>query len=487
MSGEDLRAVVRSLLVQGRESEWVEFKLNDDREEEIGEYLSALSNAAALHEKDAAYIVWGIEDATHQVVGTTFRPRDQRIGNEELENWLARLLTPRIDFRIHEIDFDGQPLVVFEIPPARHAPVRFRDTEWIRVGSYKKKLKDYPEKERRLWQLFDPQTFETGIARAGVPGDEVLRLIDFSGCFDLLKIPLPTDQAGILRRLEDEQLIAGQHDGRFDITNLGAILFAKELKPFDRLWRKSLRIIKYQGAGRTEMEREWRDAPSQKGYAIAFEAAIAYINSQLPHNEPIGQALRTEVRMYPERAIRELVANALIHQDFTVRGAGPMVEIFADRMEITNPGEPLVDTLRFIDCPPKTRNEGVAAMMRRVGICEEAGTGIDKAIEAIELYQLPAPDFTRPPGSTRTLLFAHRKLSQMERSDRIRACYQHACLCLVLGRRMSNTTLRERFALGQREHPKASRIIAETIDAGLVKVFNPETARRYLTYVPFWA
>lgn len=337
------------------------------------------------------------------------------------------------------------------------------------------------------WQLFDRQAFETGVARAGVPGDEVLGLIDFSGCFDLLKIPLPTDQTGILRRLEDERLIAGRRDGRFDLTNLGAILFAKDLKPFDRLWRKSLRIIKYHGEGRTEMEREWRDAPSQKGYAIGFEAAIAYINSQLPHNEPIGQAFRTEVRMYPDRAIREVVANALIHQDFTVTGAGPMVEIFAHRLEITNPGEPLVDTLRFIDGPPRTRNEGVAAMMRRAGICEEAGTGIDKAIEAIELFQLPGPDFTAPPGSTRTVLFAHRKLSEMERSDRIRACYQHACLCHVLGRRMNNATLRQRFALEQQEYPKASRIIAETIDAELIKVFNPETARRYLAYVPFWA
>ncbi len=194
-----------------------------------------------------------------------------------------------------------------------------------------------------------------------MPGDEVLSLIDFSGCFGMLKIPLPTDQTSILRRLEDEKLIVGRHNGRFDITNLGAILFAKDLAAFDRLGRKSLRIIKYQGAGRTAMEREWRDAPARKGYALGFEAAVAYINSQLPQNEPIGQALRTEVRMYPEKAIRELVANSLIHQDFMVPGTGPMVEIFADRMEITNPGKPLVDTLRFIDCQPQSRNEALAA------------------------------------------------------------------------------------------------------------------------------
>src|SRR5205823_5567187 len=168
----------------------------------------------------------------------------------------------------------------------------------------------------------------------------------------------------------------------------------------------------------TNTEREWRDAPSQKGYAVAFEAAVAFINSQLPQNEPTGQAFRTEVRMYPERAIRELVANALVHQDFAVTVSGPMVEIFSARMEITNPGEPLVDTLRFIDTPPRSRNGDLAALMRRMKICEEGGTGIDKVIEAVEAFQLPAPDFaaimTMQPGFTKATLFAHRKLADMD-------------------------------------------------------------------------
>ena len=241
---------------------------------------------------------------------------------------------------------------------------------------------------------------------------------------------------------------------RFDVTNLGAILFASDLNQFERLGRKALRIIKYKGDGRTNTEREWRDAPSQMGYAVAFEAAVAFINSQLPQNEPIGQAFRQEVRVYPERAIRELVANCLIHQEFSVTGTGPMVEIFDSRMEITNPGEPLVDTLRFIDTPPKSRNETLAAMMRRMKICEEAGTGIDKVIEAVEAFQLPAPDFTAitttQPGFTKATLYAPRRLNDMDSKERIRACYQHACLCLVTGSRMTNTRtgLFEKYGTG---------------------------------------
>lgn len=494
MTDAQLSALLINLLSLPHETEWVEFK-HDYAPKEIGtylaEYLSALSNSASLHSKDSAFMVWGIEDGTRKVVGTKFKPRQAKQGNEELENWLMRALHPQVNFKIHEWAHQGKPVVLFEIPRAAYAPVRFGSEEFIRVGSLKKKLKEYPAKEAELWASFSKNPFEKGIARADLSGDEVLSLIDFAGCLDLLRIALPTDQKGILARLDDERLIVSRPGGRYDITNLGAILFAKNLKPFDRLSRKAIRIIKYKSSGRTETEREWRDPPSQRGYAVAFEAAVAFINSQLPQNEPIGQAFRTEVRMYPEKAIRELVANALIHQDFTVTGAGPMIEIFPDRMEITNPGEPLVDTLRFIDTPPRSRNEDLAAIMRRMNICEEGGTGIDKVIEVIEIFQLPPPDFkaisTMQPGSTRASLFAARKLAEMDSQDRIRACYQHACLCQVSGKMMTNATLRERLGVEQQNYSAVSRIIRETAAAGLIRPFDPETSKRYMKYLPFWA
>jgi len=122
-----------------------------------------------------------------------------------------------------------------------------------------------------------------------------------------------------------------------------------------------------------------------------------------------------------------------------------MVEIFDDRVEITNPGEPLVDTLRFVDTPPKSRNDGVASLMRRFRICEERGSGIDKVISQVELFQLPAPLFEVPEGFTRVVLFAHRPLTEMDKADRIRACYLHACLRYVTRQPMTNASVRERF------------------------------------------
>ena len=129
MNVAELHKLVRELARLPNETEWVEFKLNREEPTEIGKNLSALSNSAALLGKSRAYIVWGIDDKTHEVVGTTFRPRRAKVGNEELENWLVRSLDPRIDLRIHEGEIDGRAVAAFEVPPAPNRPVRFQDSE----------------------------------------------------------------------------------------------------------------------------------------------------------------------------------------------------------------------------------------------------------------------------------------------------------------------------------------------------------------------
>lgn len=484
MNQQELSKLLTELRSQSQETEWGEFKQNNADPQEIGEYLSALSNSAALHRKETAYIVWGVEDGTHKVVGTTFKPRQTKKGNEELENWLLRLLAPKIEVKIHEFQENGHDVVIFEIQPAQHTPVAFSGTEYIRVGSLKKKLKEYPEKERALWAIFSETPFEKGIALRGAGSEDVLRLIDYPTCFELLKQPLPDNRTGILERLYREKVIVDRGDDHFDITNVGAILFAKNLTEFDRLARKALRVIQYKGKNRVETVRE---QAGNKGYAVGFEGAIGYINNLLPQNEQIEQALRKTVPVYPEIAIRELVANALIHQDFSMTGTGPMVEIFTDRIEVTNPGTPLIDTLRFIDEPPQSRNEDLAALMRRMSICEERGSGVDKVIFHVELFQLPAPEFLVTDSHTKAILFAPRSLNDMNQKDRVRACYQHACLRYVSNEQMTNSSFRDRLGVDQKNYATVSRIIREAVDAGLVRPVDPNTSKRYMKYVPFWA
>jgi ATP-dependent DNA helicase RecG len=201
----------------------------------------------------------------------------------------------------------------------------------------------------------------------------------------------------------------------------------------------------------------------------------------------IEQALRCKVKMFPEIALRELLANALIHQDFGETGASVMVELYDDRIEISNPGKPFIPADRFID-EYRSRNERLADIMRRPGICEEKGSGVDKVIQAAEFSQLPAPDFRIGEHRTTAVLFAHRGFDDMDRSDRIRACYQHCCLRYVMNERMTNQSLRERFHLPERKSPHISQVIAATIEAGKIKpTDSAQISMRYRSYTPFLA
>ena len=479
-----LQKFLEYLISLSAETEWIEFKQNNDDPQKIGEYISALSNSAALHRQERAFIVWGVEDSTHNVVGTTFSPRQQKVGNEELENWLIRLLDPRVHFLIREFEYNSLPVVLFEIRPADHMPVRFSGTEYIRIGSYKKPLKEHPEKERELWAVFSETVFEKGIAAYNISSDDVLTLLDYSAYFNITGQRLPDNRQGILSRLIQEKFIISKSSDRYDISNLGAILFASDMNCFETLARKALRVIIYQGENRIQTIREQAGV---KGYAMDFEAAVSYINDRLPQNEQIGQTFRKEVRMYPEVAVRELVANAIIHQDFRITGTGPMVEIFSDRIEITNPGVPLIDTLRFIDEPPQSRNEILASFMRRINLCEERGSGIDKVIFNVELFQLPAPDFRVTTNHTVAVLFGPRTLSEMDKADRVRACYQHACLLHVSNKFMTNASLRKRFSIDDKNYSMASRIISDTLQEGFIRPYDPKSrSKKHAKYVPFW-
>jgi len=475
--------LVENLLKQPCEREWFEFKTNNPLQVDIGKYISALSNSACLCKRKYAYIVWGIAD-NKTIIGTTFKPSTRKIGNENLENWLQTMLQPKLDFRFEEFTYAGKRLVVLTIPATCTEPVKFQNMAYIRVGSYVKPLNDYPDKERSMWQLLSHQSFEDGIAMDFLSYEEVLDLLDYTQYYEKLEKPLPETKAHFLDSLISEHFVSVNDDGSYAITNLGAILLARNLNSFDNLSRKAVRVIQYKATDRTETTSEIQ---GQKGYFVGFEGLLGYISTVLPKNEIIEQAIRKNTTLYPILAIRELIANALVHQDFTIHGTGPTIEIFSDRIEVTNPGTPLIDTIRFMDEPPQTRNEKICAFMRRVGICEERGSGIDKVVNLAEVYQLPAPDFRTKTNHTIALLFAPIPFKQMDRNDRVRACYQHASLLYIANKKMNNSTLRKRFGLSDKSYTTASKIISDTLQDGLIKPAEQASAsKRDNKYIPFW-
>jgi ATP-dependent DNA helicase RecG len=483
MKQSELVELLKDLQALPKECEWVEYKMNNYNPQDIGEYLSALSNSACYHNQPFGYLVFGIEDVTHRLWGTSYRPSIEKKGNQEVENWIATQLNPRIDFNIFEFEFEELLFVIFRVQATRNTPVSFRGHPFIRIGSYKKSLDDHPEKERKIWNNDKHYAFEKEIIINGLQEEDILQLIDYPSFFDLLKLPLPDNREGIIKKLIQEKVIGKEYVDYY-ITNLGALLFAKDLSAFEELERKALRVILYDGNNRIKTKKE---QTGKKGYAVGFEGLVKYLEDILPSNEVIDKALRKRVALYPILAVRELVANAIIHQDFSIQGSSPMVEIFDNRIEITNPGKPLIDPLRFIDHSPESRNEILARFMRRLNICEERGSGIDKVVFECEYNQLPAPEFIVGDNYTRIILFGIRKFNEMDKQDKIRACYLHASLKYVSGEFMTNQSLRDRFGIEEHNYAIASRIISDTKEKGLVKDYDPDNkSRTYAKYLPYW-
>lgn len=477
-------ALIDELRALPAETPWLEFKGNNSDPEMIGKRCSALSNAARIEGRDCAYMLWGIEDGSHAVIGADFNPDTKKMGGQVLPLWLANSLQPSIAFGFRAVGHPQGRVVLLEIPAATGAPVAFNGVPYIRIGSATPKLTDYPQRYQQLIERLLPYRWEQGMAKQYASGDEVLALLDYSHYFRLTKQPLPDNRTGIFDKLEADRLIVRDVGGRWNITHMGAILFATRLGDFDAgLARKAVRFIAYDGKNRAATVTHRHDG--QKGYAVGFEGLVDYINGLLPKNEHIGSALRKAHALFPELAIRELVANALIHQDMTVTGAGPQIELFSDRIEISNPGTPLVKADRMIDLPPRSRNEALASLMRRMGICEEQGSGLDKVLEQVELFQLPPPLFRAEENSTQVVLYGPRGFAAMTPEERIRACYFHAVLRFLSGDKMKNASLCTRLGIAPKNAAQATAVINKTLEAKLIRVSDSDHPRA--GYVPHWA
>jgi len=405
----------------------------------------------------------------------------QKLGNIARNN-----LAQPVGIEHAVITYNDNPVLFIHISEQQNKPVHLRGPSifdcYTRSAGQTVKLSRHEVSQ--LIALSTGYDFESQTAMSNVDKDEIIGQIDYDSYFTLQQKRLPETKNNIILALAEDHLV-NKTNTAWDILNLGAILFAKNISSFKRLSRKAVRVVMYEGTSRIKAVKEQEDS---KGYASGFEGLISYIMDQLNPNEIIETALRKNVKVYPEVAIREFVANALIHQDFMVSGTGVMIEIFIDRMEITNPGVPLVDINRLINEARLSFLDFGAVSIKRLNICEERGSGIDRAIDAIELFQLPAPKFIRGDDYTRVIVYAPTHLTRMNNEDRIRACYQHACLHYVNNKPANNQSVRKRFNIAINNVSFASKIIADTVEAGLIKPADPENgSRKFASYIPFWA
>ncbi len=479
----DFKLLIDNLCNLPSETEYVEFKESYSEPDKEGRDICALANSAALHDARYAYKVWGITDDTHEVVGTSFNPHTAKKGNQDLEIYLRTMLSSNANFEFNEAEVYGKHVVVLKISPATHSPVRYQSIAYIRSGSSTQKLEQGSQREADLWRKTEHSVFESQIALDGLELENALQTLNYDAYFKMLGQITPSNSEAIAHVLEVDKIIERHADG-YAITNLGAILLAENLQDFPALRRKAIRAIKYTGDGRISIE---KNMVFEEGYATAFEQAFLYLTAAMPSAEPIEGALRKSRQEFPGIAVRELLANAIVHQDFQATGSSPLVEIFDSRIEFTNPGVPLIDPKKIVNDPPRSRNEALAALMRRMGICEEAGSGWDKIVTSCEEMQLPAPIIETANETTRVTLYSHREFKALTPDERADACYWHVCVRYASRDYASNQSLRERFGLKDSNSAQVSRLIKSCIDKGLVKLSDPEASPKYRRYIPAWA
>jgi ATP-dependent DNA helicase RecG len=475
--------LIEHLRDNGKECEWIEFKHNKENPQVIGEAISALSNGAAFKGRKSGYLVFGIEDETLKIVGTKFNIYRDKQGNTDYYTWIVNMMSPKFDFTVHDFEHNQERVVILEIPAATNQPTKFKHIAYMRVGPNTRKLVEFPETEMALWRNLNNLSFESGIAMSHITEQRLFELLDYKAYYDLREKTLPRLRDKVISDLSNAQLIESE-SGWYNITNLGAILLGKNVENFQTIQRKAIRVIQYEGKNKAAKATE---QIGTRGYASGFEGLLGYINERLPSNEVIGKVVRQNVPQYPPEAIRELVANALIHQDFSIPGSSVVIELYEDRIEISNPGIPLINPDKFID-EAVSRNEILAYTMRKLNICEERGMGIDVVFMKVELFQLPSPDFKQKDKSFTVTLFAPKKLSTMTKKEKIRACYQHCCLKYVVNETMTNTSLRERFGIGKNSSAQASAIIDVTEKNDLIKLVDPSSkSKKFAAYIPYWA
>lgn len=433
------------------------------------------------------YLVFGVEDKTGKPVGISAATAAEIV--EKLANLCRDGVHPLVSIDHLADDYNGIPLLFIHIKESAVKPVHIAgktiEDSFIRSGGSTRKA-SRQEIGGLLLNSKTPVFEELHVSKLKNE-TEVMTLIDYAGIYKLLKKPVPSVASEIMYWLQQEKMIKAVDDSGYYITNFGALAAAHTLSEFDNLSRKSIRVIKYEGKTKTSGSKEY---PGNKGYAIAFESLIQYIKGLLPGSEIIRHALREETSIYPDIALRELIANALIHQDFSIRGSGPMIEIFSDRIEISSPGKLLpgkkID--RLIRTTPESRNEILASAFRRYNICEERGSGFEKAVTAIELFGLPPLKFEELESSFKVIMYAPKTFAEMTEQERVEACYQHSIIQYYGNGGMTNASLRQRFGMHDKQVSQISRLIKEAIDLEKIKPKDPESeSKKFTLYVPYWA
>lgn len=389
MSERDQIALIDRLRALPTETEWLEFKRDRHEPQEIGEYLSALANAACLSGQPRGYLVFGIDDATHAVAGTRFDPYAAKAkGNQDLLPWLAAGLRPNTGFEAHIVAHPDGPVVLFEVVPASGEPVGFYGTPYVRVGASKTELSKHPAKARAIWTRGSDWSAEvcTAASLADFDPDAVAK------AREQFVVKHPSQAAAVAGWDDQTFLNKARALKQGAVTNAALLLLGRPeaaalLSP---AVAKISWILK--DAGNRELDYEHIGPP----FLLAGDRLLKRIRNLIVRALPGGTLFPQEITQYDPWVVREALHNAIAHQDYRRQGRIVVVE-FPDRVLVTNVGDFLpgnVETVIRQDAPQALyRNPFLADAMVELNLIDTQGGGIKRMFETQRRRSFPLPDY----------------------------------------------------------------------------------------------
>lgn len=492
LTDQKLIQIVRNFTKTEGELEQVEFKENKEDPVTIAKNISAISNAMTRRNYPRGYMIWGVSNDTYEFTGTKFKPYSKKVslkqnkkGNEELLLWLSKVIKPAPKLDVREIEIDNKRVVVFVIHSNPLELSKYDGVAYIRIGANVRPLDEFSTIEKEVWSKILSREFENISAKANLSRGEIEELLDFDAFYNMRQNRVPVERGILFEEAIKCGFIKDNHDTTYDITNSGALLYAKNLEDFPTLLGKTIRIITYRGSSKLTTIREKR---GRSGYAVEFNLLHEYIMDEVVSEDSIDEdGVRRKKYLYPRLTVRELFANTILHQDLANNAMHPMIEIYSDRLEFINPGAPLVPEDRFLDYPPQTRNRKIADEFYKVGFCEIQGSGWDKVATEASEFSFPAPKPEVTQDTTRVVLMQKKNLSMMTTEERMWSIYTYACLLWVKQQFLTNTFIRQLFHISENNVSTASSLLSQAVKTGLIVIFDEETGTRSRKYLPKYA
>ncbi len=388
----ELAKIVTELASKSKEEEWFEFKENKSlSNSDIGEYISALSNSACLTNQPFGYLIWGINDKTHKIVGTSIKLKNRKEGNVELEFWLNININPKIDFSIHEFEYKkGIKITLIKIATTKLQPVSFKGIEYIRVDSNKTRLKTFPEKERKIWSSssdWSEQIIET-LSIEDLDSDAIKKAkSSFKQRSENKPFYKDIDNWSIETFLNKAKITVG---GK--ITNTAVILLGKsETKRF--INNNLLIVWVFIDEHGLKKHSEIFEPP----FFLAVDTVLNKLSNEKIKILSDKSVIPIEKTKYDTWIVREAINNCIAHQDYSSESRIIVTEK-SDEVKFFNVGTffqgTIEDYILNDYTPHKYRNFFLINAMVNIGMIESVGSGIKRMFVIQKQRYFPLPDYT---------------------------------------------------------------------------------------------